>query len=112
MVQGNRKRDYYSVALHLVTDHFYYEDSAIKNVNANFRPRWRRRQTHCASLHNRKNDNKFKNKKQAELTANWTIWKSDNQGVKEETFIQTGRRGGDWWLGREDLWQGSGWWTW
>ena len=24
-----------------------------------------------------------------------TVWKSDNQGVKEETFIQTGRRGGD-----------------
>ena len=26
---------------------------------------------------------------------NQTVWKSDNQGVKEETFIQTGRRGGD-----------------
>ena len=23
------------------------------------------------------------------------LWKSDNQGVKEETFIQTGRKGGD-----------------
>ena len=24
-----------------------------------------------------------------------TVWKSDNQEVKEETFIQTGRRSGD-----------------
>ena len=38
---------------------------------------------------------KLKKKKQPELTKNWTVWKSDNQGVKEETFIQTGRRGGD-----------------
>ena len=35
----------------------------------------------------------FKNKKQPELTENWTVWKSDNQGDKEETFIQTSRRG-------------------
>ena len=26
---------------------------------------------------------------------NQTVWKSDNQGVKEETFIWTGRRGGE-----------------
>ena len=26
---------------------------------------------------------------------NQTVWKSDNQGVKEKTLIQTGRRGGD-----------------
>ena len=37
----------------------------------------------------------FKNKKQPELTDNRTAWKSDNQGDKEETFIQTSRRGGD-----------------
>ena len=37
----------------------------------------------------------FKNKKQPELTKNRTIWKSNNQGVKEHTFIQTVRRGGD-----------------
>ena len=30
-------------------------------------------------------------------------------GVKEETFIQTGRRGGDGQPDREDLWQGGGW---
>ena len=36
---------------------------------------------------------------------------SNNQGVKEETFIQTGRRGGDGQLGREDSWQGGGSWS-
>ena len=29
------------------------------------------------------------------MTENRTTWKSDNQGVKEETFIQTSRRGRD-----------------
>ena len=51
---------------------------------------------HCASSHNQKKENKkFKNKKQPELTENRTVWKSDNQGIKEETFIWTSRRGGD-----------------
>ena len=55
---------------------------------------------HCASSHNqKKNNNKFKNKKQPELTENRTVWKSDNQGVKEDTFIQTGRRDRDGQLG-------------
>ena len=36
---------------------------------------------------------------------------SDNQGVKEETFIQTGRRGRDWQRGRKDTWQGGSWWS-
>ena len=31
----------------------------------------------------------FKNKKQPELTENQTVWKSDRQGNKEETLIQT-----------------------
>ena len=35
----------------------------------------------------------FKNKKQQELTENRTVWKSDSQGDKEESFIQTRRRG-------------------
>ena len=61
---------------------------------------------HCASLHNQKKDNKFKNKKQPDLTENKTVWKSDNQEVKEETFNQTSRRGG------EDSQQGCGWKTW
>ena len=33
--------------------------------------------------------------KNPELPENQTVWKSDNQGVKEETFIQTSRRGRD-----------------
>ena len=53
----------------------------------------------------------FKNKKQPELTENLTVWKSDNQGDKEETFIQIGRRGRDGQLGRKDLWQGGSWQT-
>ena len=53
-------------------------------------------------------NNKFKNKKQPELTENRTVWNSDNQGVKEETFIQNGRRGGDRQLDREDLQQDTG----
>ena len=67
-----------------------------------FWPAWRYRETHCASLHNRKDNKKFKNTKQPELTLNQTVWKSDNQGVKEETFIQTGSRGRD----RKSGWKG------
>ena len=44
----------------------------------------------------------FKNKKQPELAENRTVWKSDNEGDKEETFIQISRRG------REDSQQGGG----
>ena len=63
-------------------------------------PRWRHRWIHYASFHKQtQDDNKFKNKKQPELPENRTVWKSDNQGVKEETFIQTGKRGGDRQLG-------------
>ena len=29
------------------------------------------------------------------MSENQTIWKSNHQGFKEATFIQTGRRGGD-----------------
>ena len=74
--------------------------------------RWRHREIHCASLHNQnKDNNKLKTKKPPELAENQTVWKSDNQGVKEETFIQTGRRGGDGQRGGEELWQGGGWWN-
>ena len=34
-------------------------------------------------------------KQKPELRENRTVWKSDNQGDKEETFIQTGGRGRD-----------------
>ena len=37
---------------------------------------------------------------QPELTENRTPQKSDNQGDKEDTFVQTGRRGGDGHLGQ------------
>ena len=40
---------------------------------------------------------------------NQTVWKSNNQGVKEETFIQTGRRDRDRQPGGEDVRQGSSW---
>ena len=53
----------------------------------------------------------FKNKKQPELTENRNARKSDNQGDKEETFIQTGRRGGDGQPGGEDSKKCSDWWT-
>ena len=58
-----------------------------------------------ASSHNQK-DNKFKNKNQPELPENRTVWKSDNQRVKE-TLIQNCRRGGDGQPGGEDARQGS-----
>ena len=58
-----------------------------------------------------KKGQQFKNKKHPELTENRTVWKSDNQGDKEETLTQTGRRGGDGQPGREDSRQGGGWWT-
>ena len=53
-------------------------------------------------MHNQKKDNnQFKNSEQAELSENQTPWNSDNPGVKE-TFIQTGRRGGDGQSGGQD----------
>ena len=50
-----------------------------------------------------KEGQQFKNKKQPELTENRTVWKSDNQGDKEETFIQIGRRGGNGQWGQRGL---------
>ena len=38
------------------------------------------------------------------------MWKSNNQGFKEATFIQMDRREGDTEMGREDtVWHGGGW---
>ena len=51
---------------------------------------------------------KFKNKKQLELTEIRMVWKSDNQGDKQETFIQTRKRGRDGqpgWRGLTARWQ-------
>ena len=41
------------------------------------------------------------------MTENRTAWKSNNQGDKEDTFIQTGRRGRDRQPGGEDSQQGG-----
>ena len=49
------------------------------------------------------------NLKKTELTENQTLWKSTNQGVKEETFIQTDSRCGDVLLGGKNSQQGGGW---
>ena len=51
--------------------------------------------TLCLLAQPKEGQQQLKNKKQPELTENRTVWKSDNKGDKEETFIQTGRRGGD-----------------
>ena len=57
---------------------------------------------HFTSSHNQKKDNrKFKNKKNPELPENRTVWKSDNQIIKKETFIQTSRM--KWAAGRERM---------
>ena len=67
---------------------------------------------HSASLHNQKKDNQFKNKKQPEMPESQTVWKSNNQGVKEETLIQTCRRGrdGQWgWRGLTAWWRLEDW---
>ena len=61
-----------------------------------FWTRWRHREIQFISLHNQKKDyNQFINRKQPEVPENQTLWKSNNQGVQEEIFIQTGRRGGE-----------------
>ena len=59
--------------------------------------------TLCLLAQPKEGQQQFKNKKQPELTENRTVWKSENQGDKEETFIHTGRRGGDGQLGRRGL---------
>ena len=57
--------------------------------------------TLCLLTQPKEGQQQFKNKNQPELKENLTVWKSDNQGDKEETFIQTGRRDGAGQLGGE-----------
>ena len=46
-------------------------DNFMERTNSDFRPRWRHRWIHHASLNNvKKGNNKFKNKKQPELPKN------------------------------------------
>ena len=49
----------------------------------------------CFLAQPKEGQQQFKNKKQSELTENQTVWKSNNQGDKQETFIQTSRRDAD-----------------
>ena len=57
----------------------------------------------CLLAQQKEGQQQFKNKKHPELTENRTVWKSDNQGDKKETFIQTGRRGRDGQLGHSKV---------
>ena len=43
----------------------------------------------------RRTKTNLKMKNNRNFQKNQTVWQSANQGVKEETFIQTGRSGGD-----------------
>ena len=45
----------------------------------------------CFLAQPKEGQQQLKKKKQLELTENRTVWKSNNHGDKEETFIQTGR---------------------
>ena len=56
----------------------------------------------------KKDNNQIKNKKQLGLPENRTVWKSNNKGVKEETFIQTSRKGRAGQQGGEDVQQAGG----
>ena len=66
--------------------------------------------TLCLLVQPKEGQQQLKKKTKTEVTENRTVWKSDNQGDKEETFTQTCRRGGDWQPGEEDSQQGSCWW--
>ena len=59
----------------------------------------------------RRTTTNLKTEKDPELPENRTVRKSDNQGFKEETFIQLGRRSGEGKLGQRGCVQGSGWQT-
>ena len=65
--------------------------------------------TLCLLAQPKEGQQQFKNRYQPELIESRTVWMSDNQGDKEGTFIQIGRRGGDAQPGGEDSWQGDGW---
>ena len=67
--------------------------------------------TLCLLSQPKEGQQQFRNKKQPELTETPTVWKTDNQGDKTETFIQTGGRGRDGQPDREDSSQGGGWQT-
>ena len=51
--------------------------------------------TLCLLAQPKEGQQQAEKQKQIEMTENQTVWKSDNKGVKEETFIQTSRRDGE-----------------
>ena len=63
--------------------------------------------TLCLLAQPKEGQQQFKNKTQPQLTENQTVWKSDNQGIKEETFIQTCRRSRNGQRCREDSEKGG-----
>ena len=65
--------------------------------------------TLCLLAQPKEGQQQFKNKKQPELTENRTVWKSNNQGDKEETFIRPVGGAGTGGQGGEDSQQGGGW---
>ena len=65
-----------------------------KKKNSGIWPRWRCRQIPFSFSQNQ-GYYQFQNKYQSEVPENRTVQKSNSQGVKEETFIQTGRRSRD-----------------
>ena len=79
-------------------------DALIKNLHCGASDQDGGVGRHTVAPHTMKEgQQQFKNKKQPELTENQTVWKSNNQGDKEETFTQTGRRGRDGQPGRRGL---------
>ena len=72
-----------------------YEDSS-KSKNGRFPAKMEAQaDTLCLLTQPKEGQQQFTKKKQLELTENQTVWKSNNQDVKEEPFIQTGRRSRD-----------------
>ena len=81
------------------SEHYKLLQIWVRKYIGDFWPSGRHRQTHCASSHNQNNNCSLKTKttrtEQPKQTENLTVWKSDNERDKEDTFIQTGRRGRD-----------------
>ena len=68
-----------------------------------------RRETHFASSHNwKKDNNKFKDKKQPELPENWTALSPTNKEIKNKhsSRLVGGAKAGS--CGRGGAWQGDG----
>ena len=58
----------------------------------------------CSSHNQKKDNNQFKNIKPPELPENQTVRNYNNEGLKEETFIQRGGDGKLGWRGHAARW--------